>query len=131
MNANDLAVCLISNLRWFTFSQNNSGGRFAVDDKVDAYVIIQAPDADTANQLAERIGIYFNGVFDGYDCECCGDRWSSLFSYDDGTDTPQIYGQEVPYSPDAVMTSDRQGDIWDNWSARGVKVYPYSVISKM
>lgn len=129
MNSNDLAVCLIpSKLTWYTFSQNNSGGRFIVNDKVDAYVIIQAPDADTANQLAERIGIYFNGVFDGYDCQCCGDRWSSMYRDDYGTDKPEIYGREVPYSPDAVLTSDRQGDIW---LAKGVKVYPYSVISKM
>lgn len=129
MNANDLAVCLIpSNLTWFTFSQNNSGGRFTVDDKVDAYVIIQAPDADTANQLAERIGIYFNGVDEGYDCERCGDRWSSMYSDDYGTDMPKIYGHEVSYSPDAVMTSVYPGD---TWIKMGVKVYPYSVISKM
>lgn len=130
MNANDLAVCLIpSNLKWFTFNQNNSGGQFTEDDKVAPYVIIQAPDADTANQLAERIGIYFNGVFDGYDCDCCGDRWSSQYSDDDGTDKPEIYGQEVPYSPNAVTTSVRQGG--DIWLGKGVKVYPYSVISKM
>lgn len=129
MNANDLAVCLIpSKLTWYTFSQNNSGGRFIVDDKVDAYVIIQAPDADTANQLAERIGIYFNGVFDGYDCQCCGDRWSSMYSDDYGTDKPEIYGQDVLYSPDVVTSSYILGG---TWLAKGVKVYPYSVISKM
>lgn len=129
MNANDLSMCLVpSKLTWFTFSQNNSGGRFTVDDKVDAYVIIQAPDADTANQLAENIGIYFNGVAEGYDCECCGDRWCSQWS-DEGKAEPEIYGRKVPYSTDSVLTSELPDKGWG--LKMGVKVYPYSVISKM
>ena len=28
-----------------------------------------------ANTKACDIGIYFDGVANGADCECCGDRW--------------------------------------------------------
>ena len=28
-----------------------------------------------ANDIAQGNGIYFNGVADGIDCDCCGDRW--------------------------------------------------------
>ena len=63
MNTNDMSV---SKLKWFTFHQNNSGGKFVVDDDVDVNIIIQANYADEANELAQRVGIYFNGVADGY-----------------------------------------------------------------
>ena len=120
MNTNDMSV---SKLKWFTFHQNNSGGKFVVDDTVDVNVIIQANYADEANELAQRVGIYFNGVADGYDCECCGDRWHKVLDDDRGTDEPEIYGQRVPWSPDSVLTCE--GSFLD-----GAKVYPYNVISK-
>lgn len=60
-----------NNLKWFRFRQNNSGGKFIVNDKVDINVLIQANSPEEANNLAEKIGIYF----DGYgDCACCGNR---------------------------------------------------------
>lgn len=66
--------------RIWHFRQNNSGGTFDVDQKkgigVDVY--IEAFNADQANDHAERIGLYFNGVEDGPDCECCGDRWDPV-----------------------------------------------------
>ena len=130
MNANDLSVCVaIKNLKWFTFHQNNCGGRFIVDDKVDAYVIIQAHNADEANYLAQGIGIYFDGVDSGDDCDCCGDRWSPIRE-EAGTDVPEIYGDPVAWSPEAVLTSEKPND-QEKWLERSVKVYPYSVITKM
>lgn len=60
---------------WYLFSQNNSGGSFIVDDDVSEYVFIQANTGKEAEIKALEIGIYFNGVEDGSDCECCGDRW--------------------------------------------------------
>ena len=78
MNANDLAGCLVKhNLKWFLFQQNNSGGYFDVDNKVCHRVFIQATNASEAEDIAEGLGIYFNGVDNGNDCGCCGDRWSS------------------------------------------------------
>jgi hypothetical protein len=128
MNANDLSVCVVpkmevAKLKWFNFHQNNSGGSWVVDNDVDTNVIVQAHNADEANQLAQRIGIYFNGVEDGTDCECCGDRWSSIWSNDEGTDVPSVYGDPVAWSTDCVLTHT-------NPRTDSVKVYPYSIISK-
>jgi hypothetical protein len=68
---------------YFRFRQNNSGGSFIKNAKVDVLVIIQAKDAAQANDRAEEVGIYFNGCEKGYDCECCGDRW---YPVSDGSD---------------------------------------------
>ncbi len=85
--------------KFFTFDQNNSGGSFVRNDHVDAYVIIEATDMDDANRRAESIGIYFNGVRDGYDCGCCGDRWSEQWN-EKGTPNPTVYGKDVSiYKP--------------------------------
>jgi hypothetical protein len=77
--------------KFFEFYQNNSGGSFDIDDErgIGARVWIEAVDADHANSRAEDIGIYFDGVMSGYDCECCGDRWHSAWK-DDGEDEVKI-----------------------------------------
>jgi hypothetical protein len=124
MNANDMSV---SKLKWFTFHQNNSGGQYEVNHDVDVFVIIQAHNAAEANALAERIGIYFNGVDEERDCECCGDRWSATYYKDRGTDEPEIYGERVPWSSDSVLTSEGNPKYG---LPDGVKVYPYHIISK-
>lgn len=72
-------------LKWYKFDQNNSGGSFDEDKKVCPRVFIQALSAEDANQKAESLGIYFNGVEEGQDCECCGDRW---YPVDDSLDFP-------------------------------------------
>lgn len=80
---------------FYTYDQNNSGGGFDCDDNVCQHVIIEAADADDADSRAEALGIYFNGVAAGIDCECCGDRWYPASPWRDGTDTPQVYGKTV------------------------------------
>lgn len=62
-------------LKWFNFRQNNSGGSFYYDENVAKEVYVQAPSSDLADEIAQTKGIYFNGVAEGCDCECCGDRW--------------------------------------------------------
>lgn len=89
------------NLKWFTYRQNNSGGSFDRDDKVDVNVIIQAHSVKEADELAKVIGIYFNGVEKGIDCECCGDRWYGCWD-DEGTDEPMVYGEVVKDGEDGV-----------------------------
>lgn len=74
---------------FYHYDQNNSGGSFDIDDNVTLNVIIEAENAMEADMIAERIGIYFNGVEDDMDCECCGDRWTPQWK--DGTDVPLIY----------------------------------------
>ena len=77
-------------MKFYKFSQNNSGGRFYLDDKtgIGVYMFIEATNANMANYLAIELGLYFNGVSDGSDCDCCGDRWyhadeSDAFSFDE------------------------------------------------
>lgn len=77
---------------FFHFRQNNSGGQFVRDNDVDKHVIIEASDALGASLRARDIGIYFDGVYRGLDCDCCGDRWTR---HVDGTPTPQIYGETI------------------------------------
>lgn len=74
---------------FFTFGQNNSGGGFHGPE----YVIVEAPDAETANARAEQLaGVYFDGVCAGLDCQCCGDRWERVSNFD-GQEEPLIYGE--------------------------------------
>lgn len=77
---------------FYTFNQNNSGGRLIRNVNLDHYVIIQAANKRTALRIARKIGIYFDGVRKGIDCSCCGDRWSD---YVTGTQVPTIYGEPV------------------------------------
>jgi cupin superfamily acireductone dioxygenase involved in methionine salvage len=59
----------------YHFKQNNSGGHFIINDELCPNVYITAKTAEDANKKAENIGIYFDGVNEGVDCPCCGDRW--------------------------------------------------------
>lgn len=79
----------------YEFRQNNSGGIFDINKDVCAYVYIEAPDAHTANNLAEMYaGIYFDGVDNGIDCPCCGDRWYMQDDYD-GIETVQEFAETI------------------------------------
>ena len=72
-------------MKRYNFLQNNSGGHHhdiewsGPDDRggVEGYsVFVMAESASEANALAQEYsGVYFNGVQQGLDCECCGDRW--------------------------------------------------------
>ena len=80
-----------NNMKWFTFSQNNSGGYF----DGPRHVVVQAVNAATANAAAESFaGVYFDGCSKGLDCQCCGDRWSRTW---DGKyeDKPMVYGVDA------------------------------------
>jgi hypothetical protein len=61
--------------KFYTFSQSNPGGYFIKNDKISEYVIIQAESAEEANDFAEDVGIYFDGIRKKIDCSCCNDRW--------------------------------------------------------
>ena len=87
---------------FYTFRQNNSGGKFEVNDSVKHYVIIEADSAEEANDIASKnTDIYFNGCDNGIDCPCCGDRWS-MVDESDVAETPKIYGIDVFKYKDAL-----------------------------
>ncbi len=105
--------------KFYTFHQNNSGGVFHVDDKVSCIVIIEAATAEQANETAKSVAeIYFDGCEMGWDCDCCGDRWSPVYECD-GTPEPSVYGKPLSeysnawtkyavlwsYDPDGKMTA--------------------------
>ena len=82
---------------FYCFIQNNSGGHFdrRYEIGIGPYVIVEADDATEANIRAECIGLYFNGVELGSDCECCGDRWYPIWNSEAGEDSPMIYGKPI------------------------------------
>ena len=63
---------------FYLFVQNDSGGyyRYAADEGIGINVAFEANSEDEAIERAKDV-IYFNGVEDGCDCPCCGDRWSA------------------------------------------------------
>lgn len=63
-------------MAFYEYSQNNSGGHFEVNDKLCDRLFIEADTFTEADSIAEDLGVYFNGVYKGIDCGCCGDRWS-------------------------------------------------------
>lgn len=94
---------------FYLYSQNNSGGRFTQDDNLAHRVVIEAPSIGMANGKADEIGIYFDGVELGQDCECCGDRWCEpdvLDGYDKQDMLDYVQGLADEYgwtSPDCTI----------------------------
>ena len=60
-------------MRFFTYRQNNSRGRY--DENLPKVLIVEAATVGEAERVAEGLGVYFDGVAKGPDCVCCGDRW--------------------------------------------------------
>lgn len=66
-------------MTWYEYRQNNSGGFFNYDPKngLSVKVYIEADSVREADERARSLGMYFDGVEDGADCSCCGNRWPS------------------------------------------------------
>lgn len=87
--------------KFYEYRQNNSFGRF----EGPVHIIVEANSAAEANLLAvSKAGIYFDGCYDGIDCDCCGDRWDRTDDYD-ASPVPSVYGEPVGPNnyPDAVI----------------------------
>ena len=63
---------------FYLFVQNNSGGYFHNDAEagIGVNVAFEANSEEEAIERAKNV-IYFDGVSEGIDCGCCGDRWSA------------------------------------------------------
>lgn len=81
--------------KYYTFSQNNSGGYFVKDEEkgVCEYLIIQATSVKNAIEKMESIGDSVSGFWNY--CDCCGERWSTWIDESDGYEEPMIYGEIV------------------------------------
>lgn len=86
---------------FYSFRQNNSGGSFHGPEEI----IVEAVNAATANDLASRFGIYFDGCDNGRDCSCCGDRWYET-SDRDGTTVPSHYGTPLVGTAEDVVRAN-------------------------
>ncbi|MCP6682927.1 DUF7296 family protein [Bacillus nakamurai] len=64
-------------MTFYEYTQNNSGGSFVSNEKVCHRLFVEADSYDEAEAIAEGLGVYWNGVDEGTDCACCGDRWGS------------------------------------------------------
>jgi hypothetical protein len=80
-------------MRFFSFSQSNSGGY--LDERPGAgigdIVCIEAADADDANRRAFEIGMSFGTLGE---CECCGPRWFEADEFD-GMPFPNRYNELI------------------------------------
>lgn len=105
-------------MAFYEFDQNNSGGGFIEDPQkgISIKVWFEADTVEQAADKAQDIGIYFDGVQDGYDCACCGDRWYYM-SNDAGEDEPNYYG-----SPLTELMVDSRSSSHFKW-AEGYEVY--------
>lgn len=77
---------------FFHYSQNNSGGHFYGPAR---HVVVEADNAQEANDRAQEHDVYFDGVHAGVDCRCCGDRWHPSGYEEEGTEEPSVYGDSV------------------------------------
>lgn len=84
INTHESLVSNIQELKFFPFTQNNSGANYEINEPVgiSQKIYIQATNAELANKKAESIGVYFDGVNLDIDCECCGNRWTETTDYD-------------------------------------------------
>jgi hypothetical protein len=77
-------------LKWFHFSQNNSGGYFINNEVVDEDVFIQATSAKDATSKAEDLFAPYSQY-----CSCCGPRWSYWLDDEDGHAEPTVYDEPI------------------------------------
>jgi len=57
---------------FYRYTQINSNGCYLGPQ----LVFVEATSPEEAEALAQRAGVYFDGVASARDCACCGDRWT-------------------------------------------------------
>lgn len=92
-------------VKFYTYYQNNSGGGFITNNDVKEYVIIEAHSSEQANDIAENIGIYFDGMLSGEDCSCCGSRWNEQYA-DNGDPEPMVFDTPVHEAEGGLFTKE-------------------------
>ena len=97
---------------WYKYVQCESGG-FYVDGP--RCVIVEADNAEEADALAEKEGVYFDGAKTGRDCSCCGDRWERA-------DDSEIVMVTSTYSADTLEELNTWGGIGSVSLEEGISV---------
>lgn len=82
------------NTKFWSTSQNNSGGKFDHDPAkgIGYCIAVEATDVEDARRRLEAI---IESYPASYDCPCCGERWSIWLSADEGTEEPTHYGEPL------------------------------------
>ncbi|MHC8516834.1 DUF7296 family protein [Sporosarcina sp. ITBMC105] len=108
---------------FYEYQQNNSGGGFDVDDKICHRVLIEAISAEDADEKAQEMGIYFDGVERGIDCDCCGDRWysgtqamSGVWSFNPRVSTADKFENNI------VLYAQYHADEW-GWTIPDARIF--------
>lgn len=101
-------------MSFYRYRQSNPGGGFHYDPDrgLSVEVYIEADSAAQADERAERIGIYFDGVADHIDCNCCGDRWDRAHS-PLGDDNP-VDPDRIPAPEEVWVLDDNEGSVWEH-----------------
>lgn len=117
--------------RFYEFSQNNTGGSFVTDSKLCHRLFIEADSVRDAIDKAEDLGCYWNGVEEGYDCECCGDRWYPSTDAVDMDNENKRYGgyqisewvtgNETPENALNDLVSRYKGSVWTEGPSVSIK----------
>lgn len=89
---------------FYGYDQNNSGGTYSTPI---IQLWVEADSPQEADQLAQRHGVYFDGVDLGLDCECCGDRWSRASKW---------------FTKESVTAGEQAEYLRDWWGGRGLQV---------
>lgn len=87
-------------MTWYSFQQNNSGGRFLIDETVDIYVVVEETTIKKAIKRARSITKKHREF-----CHCCGVRWS--FDEDD----IEVHDYIPTYLGDSGILYDLDGSI--------------------
>ncbi len=109
-------------LRFFSFCQNNSGGRFTCNDKLCHNIIIEAHNYDEARLKALGLGVYFDGCSLGIDCSCCGDRW---YDYEDIIDVDKMSKYYKQKFNNIEQYAQRMANEY-GWTSPDYRIYYYN-----
>lgn len=99
---------------FWRYDQNNTGGWF--DDGMPLVLWVQAETESDADARALALGVYFDGVEGGNDCECCGDRWYRVGMSDRHPIHPDARWGHVPVDDEPVYMES--GEVWTGLQLR-------------
>ena len=95
----------------YCFRQNNSGGYFL--KPAETIIVVAAKSEDHALEVAQKAGLYLNGVQSRRDCDCCGDRWNGGAIEFENVADAKAYAEKAQYDdnvPAYLVTDDLDWD---------------------
>lgn len=105
--------------KFYDFDQNNSGGSFITNDKLCWKLFIEAETYDEAVNKAEELGCYWDGVEEGIDCSCCGDRWYKPYG---AISFPYKFGKNLSFE-NIHSYAQYLANEYGFWTSPSVRIY--------